>query len=175
MISRQERDRSRAKSDGVVMARFGKPDATGRSSGKLSGRERKLRSPPKGKAWNWHTGEMLESDAWRALSLRGRRLIDFLELEYMANAGRCNGELMATYDQLANFGIVRRFILETIEEVKRNGFIVVEHGGRWNMTNRPSLYRLTYYADKDGNPATNDWRRFTKANNRIDLQKVILR
>ena len=45
------------------MSRFGKPDATGRSSGKRSGSDRKLRSPPKGEAWAWMTRDMLTSPA----------------------------------------------------------------------------------------------------------------
>ncbi|MDA1323847.1 MAG: hypothetical protein O3C34_03800, partial [Proteobacteria bacterium] len=32
---------------------FGKPNATGRSSGMLSGKARKMRSPPEGEPWVW--------------------------------------------------------------------------------------------------------------------------
>ena len=47
------------------MSRFGKPDATGRSSGKLGGRAGKLMKPPQGEPWVWLTRELLASDAWR--------------------------------------------------------------------------------------------------------------
>ena len=67
---------------------FGKPDATGRSSGKLSGRARRLRSPPRGESWIWLTRELLESPAWRALNPNARKLIDFLLVEYMAMQAR---------------------------------------------------------------------------------------
>ena len=151
------------------MARFGKPDATGRSSGKFSGRDKKLRAPPRGEPWIWHTREMLTSEAWRTLGVHARRLIDFLEIDHMSNAAQSNGELMATYDQLTDYGIPRRKIKGAIEEAKRLGFIDVDYGGRWNMTNRPSLYRLTYYTDRYGDPPTNDWRGFRKKG--IEKQK----
>ena len=62
---------------------FGKPDATGRSSGKLSGRAGRLRRPPKGEPWVWMTRELIASPAMRSLSLTARRLLDFLMIEDM--------------------------------------------------------------------------------------------
>ena len=47
------------------MPAFGKPNATGRSSGKLTGRERKIFGPPEGQPWVWQTQDLLESDAWQ--------------------------------------------------------------------------------------------------------------
>ncbi len=103
------------------MADFGKPDKTGRSSGRLTKAERKFRGPPKDQPWSWHSREMLLSPAWRALSVNGRRLLDFLELEHLAHAGRENGHLKATYDQLEEYGISRRLIPRTIGEVRPGG------------------------------------------------------
>lgn len=140
---------------------FGKPDATGRSSGKRSGRARKLNSPPKGEPWTWLPRELLSSEAWRGLSINGRRLMDFLLIEHMNHAGLSNGALCATYDQLAAFGVTRSEIPHAIREGEGLGLIRVEHGGRFNMTNRPSRFRLTLYADDAGRPATNDWKRTT--------------
>ena len=138
---------------------FGKPDATGRSSGKLSGHERKLRSPPKGEAWAWTTRDMLTSASMRALSLTGRRLLDFLLIEYMNHAGSENGELMATKDQLVTFGLTRRLIATAIRELVFLGLVRVERG-RFTRggVNASNLYRLTFYAHKDGSPATNEWK-----------------
>jgi hypothetical protein len=73
------------------LSRFGKPNATGRSSGKLSGRAGKLARPPAGKRWAWLTAEMLSSLAWRSLSANGRRLLDFLLLEHCCHAGQETG------------------------------------------------------------------------------------
>ena len=145
------------------MPRHGKPDLTGRSSGKLSGKERTLRAPPKGKAWTWRTGDMLTSVAHRSLSRHARLLLDFLECEHQNHAGRENGALLATYDQLHNWGIQRKRILKTIREAETFGFIKCEHGGRYNMTNQPSRFRLTWFADREGTPATNDWQKVGQA------------
>ena len=64
------------------MASSGKPDATGRSSGKHTGRRGKATRPPKNEPWIWHTREMIRSEAWRAASINTRRLLDFLEVEH---------------------------------------------------------------------------------------------
>ena len=63
-------------------ARTGKPDVTGRSSGRYPGRRGKINKPPKDEPWVWLTKELLESDAWCALSPNGHSLIDFLLLEH---------------------------------------------------------------------------------------------
>ncbi len=140
---------------------FGKHDATGRSSGKLTGRAGKTHRPPKGEPWAWLTRELLNSEAWRGLSINGRRLMDFLLVEHMNHAGLANGALCATYEQLAAFGVTRSEIPHAIRECEGLGLIHVEHGGRFNMTNQPSRFRLTFYADDAGRPATNDWKRTT--------------
>ncbi len=144
---------------------FRKPDATGRSSNQFSGREGRMRKPPKGEPWVWLTRELLTSAAWRGLSVNGRRLMDFLLVEHMNHAALCNGELCATYDQLAEYGLTRCIIPSAIRECEELGLIHVEHGGRWNMTNQPSRFRLTFYAyDVDGicQPSTNEWKRKTR-------------
>ena len=151
-------DRGLRVRDGT-MAAFGKPDQTGRSSGKLGGRERKLRSPPKNEPWAWLTRELLSSPAWRALSVNGRRLIDFLLIEHCNHAARENGNLMATHEQLRHYGLTGDQIRPAIEEAGFLGLLRFERGGRWAGTNAPSRFRLTFYVDRDGNPATNDWKR----------------
>lgn len=143
------------------MARFGKPDATGRSSGKLTGHAGKLQRPPKNMPWSWLTRELLDSPAWGAMSINCRRLIDFLLIEHMNHAGRQNGVLKATYEQLVAFGLTRSEIFSAITEAELFGLIEVEHGGRWNRTNQPSTFRLTFYADREGNPPTNRWKAIT--------------
>ncbi len=151
---------------------FGKPDATGRSTNRLSGRESKLRKAPKGEPWAWLTRELLTSEAWKGLGVNGRRLIDFLLVEHMNHAALANGALCATYDQLAEYGLTRCEILKAIQECEALGLIRVEHGGRWNMTNQPSRFRLTFYADDAGRPATNDWKRTTRETVKQLRQKV---
>ena len=141
------------------MARDGRPNATGRSSGKLSGnRAKKLLGPPKDEPWFWLTRELVSSPAWSSRSINCVRLIDFLMAEHMNHAGLENGNLMATYDQLTAWGLTRSKICAAIDEAGFLGLVRVERGGRWAETNQPSIYRLTFRADRDSNPPTNDWK-----------------
>lgn len=140
------------------MARFGKPDPTGRSSGRIGGREGKVRRPPAGEPWTWLTAELLTSASWRALSINGHRLMGFLMVEHMNHAGRENGRLRATHDQLRAYGLCGNRVRAAIEECAALGLIAYTRGGRWAGTNRPSTFRLTFYADAEGNPATNEWK-----------------
>ena len=144
------------------MGRFGKPDATGRSSGKRTGRAGKAHRPPKDEPWVWLTRELLASAAWRARSINAARLLDFLLLEHMNHAGTENGNLKATYDQLVAHGLTRSEIRVAIEEAEFSGLIRFKRGGRWAGTNQPSTYRLTFQADRDGNPPTNEWKSKTE-------------
>ena len=142
---------------------FGKPDATGRSSGKLTGRLKKLMGPPDDQPWCWQPRDLITSDAWRARSITLVRIINALLLDHMNHAGQENGNLMATYDQLVASGAGRRFISDAIAEGVFLGLIRVDPGGRWVDSNQPSRYRLTWlYCLPTDTPATNDWKRVTK-------------
>lgn len=108
------------------------------------------------------TRELIASPAMRALSLTGRRLLDFLLIEDMNHAGTENGNLIATYRQLVAFGLSGRLISDAIAELEFLGLVRVRHGGmtRGNVK-RENLYRLTFYADSECRPATNEWKRLT--------------
>ena len=140
------------------MRHFAKPNATGRSSGKRSGRSRKIYSPPKGEPWRWLTRELISSPAWRMRSINVARLIDFLLVEDMNHAGTENGNLNATYDQLCEWGIGRRHIRPAIEEAQFLGLLHCEqgvwHGGKFEM----NCFRLTFYPYRQGYSATNEWK-----------------
>ena len=143
-------------------ARTGKPDPTGRSSGKFTTKRAKLMRPPTGEQFAWLTRPLLESDAWCAMNINERRLMDFLMMEHLAHAGLENGNLCATYDQLVGFGIGRRFISSAVKGLQMLGLIRVHRGGRWAMTNQPSRYRLTFYAVMETDtPASNEWKGLT--------------
>ena len=74
--------------------------------------------------------DLLESDAWRGLSINARRLIDFIMLEHMRQGGKRNGLLLAPREQLEAFGIGRHFISGAIHEVARTGLVDVIRGPR---------------------------------------------
>ncbi len=65
---------------------------------------------------------------------------------------------MATYDQLVAYGLTRGAIRLAVEEAEFLGLIRVKRGGRWAGTNQPSIYRVTFLADRDGNPPSNEWK-----------------
>src|SRR5689334_15062718 len=93
--------------------------------------DRRLRNgPPPDEPWIWLTRSMLESDAFRALGINARRVLDFLQLEHMAHAGQENGRLFAPYRQLVLFGIPRSEISGAIEQLEALGFIEVVKGDR---------------------------------------------
>ncbi len=140
------------------MPTFGKPDQTGRSSGKRNGRAAKAYSPPKGEPWVWITRELLASPAWRHQSANTFRLISFLLIEHMNHAGTENGNLKATHEQLRAYGLGANSIRDAIEEAEFLGLIRFQRGGRWAGSNQPSRFRLTFLADRNGNGPTNDWK-----------------
>jgi GNAT superfamily N-acetyltransferase len=131
-------------------------------------RANKVRDVELGTAWVPHSAELLPSAAWRTRSIHCARLLDRIELEHMAHAGKENGYLIVTYDQFVEWGIGRRFIRAAIEEAVKRGLLVVERHGayRGGARRQPSLYRLTYlrfrFVPIAGAPyfvnPTNDWR-----------------
>ena len=112
----------------------------------------------------WLPLALLQSSAWQNRSINCRRLLDFLAIEDVSNAGRKNGSLNATYGQLRAFGIPQRKITEAILEAEALGLIEVEHGPRIGAMSRMSRFRLTYtQVYKDGRPLspTHEWKKLS--------------
>lgn len=98
--------------------------------------------------------DLLESIAWRSLSIHARRLIDFLLIEHMSHGGRDNGRLLAPRQQLIAFGIHPAFISEAIDKTEHVGLIDCKRGtGR-----SPNVYGLTWLPRGPGEPPTHRWR-----------------
>jgi hypothetical protein len=98
--------------------------------------------------------EVLQSEAWRSLSINARRLIDYLMVEHMRQGGKHNGGLLAPYRQLEHFGFHPNLIAGTIEEALRVGLVECRRGtGR-----RASVYALTWLPFSDGTEPSNRWR-----------------
>ena len=53
----------------------------------------RMNRPTPNEPWVWLTRELLSSAAWRSMSINGRRVLDFLLLEWMGKGGRENGRL----------------------------------------------------------------------------------
>ncbi len=113
----------------------------------------------------WLPLELVESEAWRALSVNGRRLIDRLVIESAHHAGQENGRLIVTHAQFEDYGLSRNSIRGAIEEAVAFGLLRVKQGGRYAESNQPNRYRLTWMGwwDRDGQrrDPTNDWKAVT--------------
>ena len=127
----------------------------------MSGR---INRPPEGEPFVWHTRELLESDAWRSAGRNVRRLIDFLEIEHMAHAGRQNGKLKAPRRQLAAHGIGRRLISKAIRDAEALGLVDCVRAGM----RAANTYALTWLPHHDRAPASNRWRAFRSPSSGLD-------
>jgi hypothetical protein len=107
-----------------------------------------------------HRLAMIESDAWRALTLPARRVLDRLEIEHAHHGGMENGALICTFDDFARAGVRRQSVARAIRDLEKLGFIEVTQRGRRAAGEfyLPSRYRLTYLHTKTGGP-TDEWRR----------------
>ena len=106
------------------------------------------------------TIEMIESPAFRVLSLSARRVLDRLEIEHAHHAGHDNGHLAVLYDYFEEYGIHRHAIAAAIREVVALGFVEITEQGRAGNAEwrRPNKFRLTYrYLDRAA--PTDEWRR----------------
>jgi hypothetical protein len=104
--------------------------------------------------------KMLESPAYRSLSLSAHRALARIEIELAHHAGKDNGQLPVTYDDFQRYGIDRHSIRPALSELKALGFIEITDPGRAGNAEfrRPAKYRLTY-KDAYKAPPTNDWKR----------------
>jgi hypothetical protein len=110
--------------------------------------------------FSWRLVEMLESPAYRLLSLSARRVLDRLEIELAHHGGRDNGRLPVTYSDFVNYGIHRHAIAPAIRETVALGFVeITERGKAGNADFRaPNKFRLTYKQTEKTDP-TDDWRK----------------
>jgi hypothetical protein len=106
--------------------------------------------------------EMLESPAYRALSLSAHRVLARIEIEFAHHGGTQNGTLPVTYDNFERYGIHRHAIASAIREVVALGFVeITAQGCAGNADWRtPSRYRLTYrHAEGLPGDGTHEWRK----------------
>lgn len=113
-------------------------------------------------AGQWAAREinMLESPAYRILSLSAHRALARIEIELAHHAGKDNGRLPVTYDDFQRYGIDRHSIRPALSELEALGFIEVTDPGRAGNAEfrRPAKYRLTYKGTDHDFP-THEWKR----------------
>jgi hypothetical protein len=116
----------------------------------MSGRDHDTRPHPKRRnAINGQFAarpiEMLESPAYRALSLSAHMVIARIEIELAHHGGNDNGQLPVTIDQFVEYGMHRSSVAPAIREADALGFIRVERGRGGNADyRRPNRFYLTF-------------------------------
>src|SRR5271169_202273 len=90
--------------------------------------------------------DMLESPAWRVLSLSARRVLDRVAIELRHHGGYEGNGLCVTYADFQRFGIERHAIPPAIREAVALGFLRITQQGRAGNADfrRSTLYKLTY-------------------------------
>ena len=107
----------------------------------------------KGEAFVKLPRHVIESQAWRSLSINARRFVDFLMLEHMRHAGTRNGKLLAPRRQLEAAGMGARHISAAIAETTSRGLVLMKRsGGR-----RPNTYALGWLPLFDGSTLERPW------------------
>jgi hypothetical protein len=102
--------------------------------------------------------EMLEAPAWRALTPAAKCVIERLIIEHIRHAGKDNGRLICTYDDLEQYGVRRMSIAPAIRLAVQLGFIrVTQIGWRSAGYRRPAQYRLTFLPTDNAGP-TDEWK-----------------
>lgn len=102
--------------------------------------------------------KMLDTPAYRALSLSGHRVLARVEIEHGAHGGMDNGSLPVTFLDFEKYGIDRHAIAPAIRECVALGFLEVTERGRSGNGDfrKPNKFRLTYIPRR-GVKASNEW------------------
>jgi hypothetical protein len=135
----------------------------------MSGKDHNTIANPKrrnkgSEQWVSYPIEMLESPAYRALSLSAHMVIARVAIELAHHGGNDNGKLPVTFKQFMEYGISHRSgIAPAIREAEALGFIkVTEHGRGGNADyRRPNLFYLTFanWRGSKAQPPSHDWRK----------------
>lgn len=121
---------------------------------------------------------MLESPAYRVLSLAAHRVLSRIEVELGHHGGQDNGKLPVTYDDFVGYGVHRQSVRPAINELIALGFVEITQAGRAGNADfrEPNLFRLTYRHSK-GTPGdgTHEWKLAKTDNEAEQLAKTARR
>ncbi len=135
-------------------------NATGRSTWRLADRRQRSRIGPPKEPWTFIALEVLESNAYRSLSVNARRAIDRLIVENGRHNRLENGELRVSARQFHEWGVTKDCLTPAIRELEAKGLIVTRPGEAIGVLLPPLIFRLTFYGTLD-KEATNEWRYWT--------------
>jgi hypothetical protein len=105
--------------------------------------------------------EMIQSPAYRVLSLSAHRVLDRISIELAHHGGCDNGKLPVTYEQFIEYGMDRNAVAPAIRELEALGFLEVTQRGKPSPGEFrvPNLFRLTCVNCKSTPSPTHEWRR----------------
>ena len=116
-----------------------------------------------GGQWSPRLIEMLESPAYRALSLAAHRVSSRIEIELAHHGGNDNGRLPVTKQDFIDYGIHNAAVAPAIREAEALGFIRVTERGRGGNAEyrQPNLFFLTFAHGRNSRaePPSHDWRK----------------
>jgi hypothetical protein len=118
--------------------------------------------------------EMLESPAYRALSLSAHMVISRIEIELAHHGGNDNGQLPVTVDQFVEYGMHRSSVAPAIREAEALGFIRVERGRGGNADyRRPNKFYLTFsnWRGSKDEPPSHDWKRIKSMDDALRIAR----
>jgi hypothetical protein len=121
---------------------------------------------------------MLESPAFRVLSVSAHRVLFRIEIELAHHGGKENGRLPVTYDDFERYGVHRHCISPAIRELEALGFLrITERGRAGNAEFRsPNRFKLTYRPALDVmGDGTHDWRRIETTKQAIEVARTARR
>jgi hypothetical protein len=103
---------------------------------------------------------MLESPAYRQLSLSAHRVLDRIAVELARHGGNDAKRLPVTYSDFEEYGIDRHAIAPAIRECVALGFLRITEVGRASAGEfrSPSCYELTFAYSRSAVP-TDEWRK----------------
>jgi len=107
--------------------------------------------------------EMMESPAYRVLSLSAHRVLSRIEIEWAHHGGQDNGQLPVTFDDFERYGVNRHAIGPALAELEALGFIVVTEKGKKALAadyRRPNKFLLTSRPTHKGADPLHNWKRF---------------
>lgn len=105
--------------------------------------------------------EMMESPAYRVLSLTAHRVLDRICIELAQHGGNDNGKLPVTYEHFVEYGIHRHAIAPAIRELEALGFLVVTQHGRPSAGEfrLPNLFLIPWINCRSTPNPSHEWRR----------------
>jgi hypothetical protein len=123
--------------------------------------------------WSARLIELLESPAYRVLSLSGHRVISRIEIELANHGGNDNNKLPVTFNDFVDYGIDRAAVAPAMREAEALGFIRITERGRGGNSEfrRPNLFGLTFAHGRDArsNPPTHEWRKIKTLEQALDI------